>query len=80
VPAEAPERIALLRIDTDWHASYVHLLDALYDRVVPGGVLLFDDYGHFLGARQAVDDFRRARGIHQPLVRIDYSCRMMIKP
>lgn len=80
VPAEAPERIALLRIDTDWHASYAHLLGTLYDRVVSGGVLLFDDYGHFLGARQAVDDFRRARGIYQPLVRIDYSCRMMIKP
>jgi hypothetical protein len=79
VPAQCPERIALLRIDTDWHASYVHLLDHLYDRLVPGGVLLLDDYGHFLGARKAVDDFRRERGLHAPLLRLDYSCRVMIK-
>jgi hypothetical protein len=79
VPAQAPERIALLRIDTDWHASYTHLLNSLYDRIVPGGVLLLDDYGHFLGARRAVDEFRQRRAIHLPLLRVDYSCRMMIK-
>ena len=75
-----PERVALLRIHTDWHASYAHLLEFLDDRLVPGGVLLLDDYGHFLGARRAVDEFRRKRGIHQPLLRVDYSCRLMIKP
>ena len=80
IPGRLPERVALLRIDTDWHASYAHLLEFLYDRLVPGGVLLLDDYGHFLGARRAVDEFRRKRGIHQPLLRVDYSCRMMIKP
>jgi hypothetical protein len=80
VPARCPERIALLRIDTDWYASYKHLLSTLYDRLVPGGVLLLDDYGHMLGARQAVDEFRRERGVHQPLLRVDYSCRLMIKP
>jgi len=80
IPTQAPDHIAMLRIDTDWHVSYAHVLNTLYDRVVPGGVVLFDDYGHFLGARQAVDEFRRTRGIHQPLVRIDYSCRMLIKP
>jgi O-methyltransferase len=80
VPAQVPDRIALLRIDTDWYASYKHLLNSMYDRLVPGGVLLLDDYGHFLGARRAVDEFRRERGIHQPLMRLDYSCRMMIKP
>ena len=80
VPAQIPDRIALLRIDTDWYASYKHLLNSMYDRLVPGGVLLLDDYGHFLGARRAVDEFRRERGVHQPLMRVDYSCRMMIKP
>jgi len=78
LPATAPERIALLRIDTDWYASYRHVLHALYDRVVPGGVVIFDDYGHFKGAKQAVDEFRAERGIVSPLLRVDYSCRMMI--
>jgi len=79
IPATAPERIALLRLDTDWYSSHRHVLDALYDRVVPGGVVIFDDYGHFQGARRAVDEFRAERGIVSPLIRVDYSCRMMIK-
>ncbi|WP_439579732.1 TylF/MycF/NovP-related O-methyltransferase [Elioraea sp.] len=80
IPATMPERIALLRIDTDWYDSYRHLLRTLYDRLVPGGVLLLDDYGHMLGAKRAVDEFRQERGIRQPLLRVDYSCRMMLKP
>jgi hypothetical protein len=80
IPTRCPERIALLRIDTDWYCSYRHLLDTLYDKLVPGGVLLLDDYGHMLGARRAVDEFRRERGIYTPLLRVDYSCRLMIKP
>jgi O-methyltransferase len=79
IPRVAPARIALLRIDTDWYASYWHALRELYDRVVPGGVVIFDDYGHFKGARQAVDEFRAERRITAPLLRVDYSCRMMIK-
>lgn len=79
IPGDAPKQIALLRIDTDWHSSYVHILEHLYDRVAPGGILLFDDYGQLLGARRAVDDFRRSRGLHSPMIRIDFSCRMMLK-
>ena len=79
IPRTASDRIALLRIDTDWYASYRHILVHLYDRVVPGGVVIFDDYGHFGGARKAVDEFRAQRGITSPLMRADYSCRVMIK-
>ena len=79
IPAQAPERIALLRIDTDWYASYKHILEALYDRVVPGGLVIFDDYGQFKGARRAVDDFIAVRKITSPLLRVDFSCRMLIK-
>ena len=80
LPSSAPTNISLLRIDTDWHSSYQHLLHHLYDRVVPGGYIFLDDYGQFLGARNAVDEFRRERRIVSPLLRIDYSCRLMIKP
>jgi hypothetical protein len=79
IPDTAPERIALLRLDTDWYASHRHVLEHLYDRVVPGGIVIFDDYGHFVGARKAVDEFRAARRITAPLLRVDYSCRMMVK-
>ncbi len=79
IPADSPTGIAILRIDTDWHASYRHILEHLYDRVVRGGIVIFDDYGQFLGARRAVDDFRRERAIVSPMLRVDFSCRLMVK-
>jgi O-methyltransferase len=57
IPAQAPERIALLRLDTDWYESTRHELEHLYARVPSGGVVLLDDYGYWEGARQAVDEF-----------------------
>ena len=49
-----PESISILRLDTDWYESTKCELEALYDRIVPGGVLIIDDYGHWNGARKAV--------------------------
>jgi len=57
VPAGAPEQIAVLRLDTDWYASTRHELEQLYPRLVPGGVLILDDYGHWEGARKATEEF-----------------------
>jgi hypothetical protein len=57
IPSEAPETIALLRLDTDWYESTRHELEHLYDRVPPGGVVIADDYATWQGARQAVDEF-----------------------
>lgn len=57
LPAQAPEKIALLRLDTDWYESTYHELEHLYPRLVPGGVLLIDDYGSWEGARKAVDEY-----------------------
>jgi O-methyltransferase len=59
VPGQAPREIALLRLDTDWYESTRHELEHLYGRLEPGGVLLLDDYGHWQGAREAVDEFLR---------------------
>jgi hypothetical protein len=79
IPTVLPARIALLRLDTDWYESTKHELEHMYDRVPPGGVILIDDYGHWKGARQAVDDFFRDRGIHPLLARVDYTGRMLLK-
>ena len=57
IARSAPERIALLRLDTDWYESTRHELVELYPRLEHGGVLLIDDYGHFAGARKAVDEY-----------------------
>ena len=80
IPATIPERIALLRLDTDWYESTKHELDHLYPLLSPGGVLIIDDYGHWPGARQAVDEYLAEHGIHLLLGRIDYSGRIAVKP
>ena len=79
LPREVPDRISLLRLDTDWYESTRHELEHLYPRLSPGGVLIIDDYGHWAGAREAVDEF--FAGVPQaPLLsRIDYTGRLAVK-
>jgi len=73
-----PETIALLRLDTDWYASTAAELDALYPLLVPGGVIIIDDYGHFKGARKAVDEYFEKHS--EPLfLRADYTGRVAVK-
>lgn len=78
LPEQAPERIAILRLDTDWYESTRHELETLYPRIVPGGVLIVDDYGYWDGARRAVDEYIAARRCQPLLHRIDDSGRMAI--
>ncbi len=77
VAGNIPEKIALLRLDTDWYESTKIELEVLYPRLVRGGVLIIDDYGHWQGARQAVDEY--FKGINALMNRIDYTGRMMLK-
>jgi O-methyltransferase len=75
----APADIALLRLDTDWYASTLHELQCLYPRVSRRGVVVIDDYGHWEGARRAVDEYLVTNGIHCLLHRIDYTAREFVK-
>jgi O-methyltransferase len=79
LPDEAPEQIALLRLDTDWYRSTRHELHHLYPRLADGGVLIVDDYGHWQGARQAVDEYFATQAPRLLLNRIDYSGRSAVK-
>lgn len=72
-----PDKISLLRLDTDWYASTVEELETLYPLLVEKGVLIIDDYGHFDGARKAVDEYFEDSPIL--LNRIDYTGRIGIK-
>jgi hypothetical protein len=80
LPAQAPESLALLRLDTDWYESTRHELDHLYPRLAEGGVLIIDDYGHWEGARRAVDEYFAEHGPAPMLTRIDYTGRIAVKP
>lgn len=79
IPDAAPQRIALLRLDTDWYASTKHELEHLFRRLSRHGVIIIDDYGHFKGARKAVDEFIQSHDVPILLHRIDYSGRVGIK-
>jgi O-methyltransferase len=79
VQNDAKGRLALLRLDTDWYGSTGAGLEHLYPRLVSGGVLIIDDYGHYKGQRLAVDEYLAARKEPILLNRIDYSCRLGVK-
>lgn len=79
VPEKAPGKIALLRLDTDWYESTHHEMVHLFPRLVDGGVLIIDDYGHWEGARKAVDEYFDQHGIAMMLHRLDYTGRIGIR-
>jgi hypothetical protein len=79
IPATRPDAIALLRLDTDWYASTRHELIHLFPRLVKGGVLIIDDYGHWKGARRAVDEYFAASEVKILLNRIDYTGRIGVR-
>jgi O-methyltransferase len=79
IPGNAPDRISILRLDTDWYESTRHELEHLFPRLAKGGVLIIDDYGHWKGARQAVDEYLETQGIRLLLNRIDYTGRIAVK-
>jgi len=79
LPCHAPKQIALLRLDTDWYESTYHELVHLYPRLSKGGVLIIDDYGHWQGARQAVDEYFAARPEPVYLHRVDYTARLVVR-
>lgn len=80
IPAAAPREIAILRLDTDWYESTRHELEHLYPRLSVGGILIIDDYGHWQGARKAVDEYFGRMHPTVFLNRVDYTCRLVVKP
>lgn len=71
-------KIAILRIDADFYKPILYVLEELYDQVVPGGYIIFDDYSRWPGCRQAVDEFVAARNISPtPFYIGTYGARVM---
>jgi O-methyltransferase len=73
-----PEKISVLRLDTDWYESTRAELEVLYPRLSRGGVLIIDDYGHWGGARKAVDEYFATHS--RPFFQyIDHTGRLAVK-
>jgi len=74
-----PEKIAILRLDTDWYESTKFELEHFYKYVVPGGIVIIDDYGHWKGCKRAVHEFLEENPEIE-LIPIDQTGVYFIKP
>jgi O-methyltransferase len=80
LPAIRPEAIAILRLDTDLYSSTLHELVHLYPVLSVGGILIIDDYGAFVGAKVATDQYFAETGVPVFLSRINECVRLLVKP
>jgi hypothetical protein len=72
-------QIAVLHIDGDWYESTKTCLEALWERVSPGGIVQIDDYGTWEGCRKAVDEFLAQHDIRSKLRYVDSSGKQIYK-
>lgn len=73
-------KISFLRLDTDWYESTKIEMEQLYPLLVPKGVLIVDDFGHWEGSRKAVEEYFDKHEQYKPLLNlIDLVGRVGIK-
>lgn len=75
-----PEKIAVLRLDTDMYASTRKQLEVLYPRLSSGGVLIMDDYGAWVGCKTATDEYFKRIGKRPYFNYVDANARVGVKP
>ena len=76
VKENIPDKISILRLDTDFYESTKIELEILFPKLEKNGVLIIDDYGSYKGARKAVDEYFKKKAF---LIYIDHTCRLLIK-
>ncbi len=77
IKSNLPEKISLLRLDTDFYESTKIELEILYPLLSKGGILIIDDYGHWKGCKLAVEEYFKSKS--SEMFFCDFSCRFMIK-
>ncbi len=70
LPTAPIAQLSVLRLDGDLYASTLDALTHLYPRLAPGGFAIIDDY-NIPSCRQAVEAYRAAHGISEPIQDID---------
>jgi hypothetical protein len=71
LPTAPIDHLAVLRLDADHYTSTMDALNALYDKVSPGGYIIVDDYKTFVGCRNAITEFRSRHGVKEVIKDID---------
>ena len=72
-----PEKISILRLDTDWYSSTKIELEILFPLLEKNGILIIDDYGYWQGAKKAVDEYFKDK--EHTMFNIDFTGRLIIK-
>jgi O-methyltransferase len=72
-------RIALLRLDGDWYESTMVCLEHLFGLVVPGGLVVIDDYGVWEGCTKAVHQYLADQGRGEPIRRTRSGVTSIVK-
>jgi hypothetical protein len=72
LPAAPISRLAVLRLDGDLYESTMDALGTLYPKLSAGGFVIVDDYA-IEPCAKAVDDFREANGILDPITKVDWT-------
>jgi len=70
LPTAPMAQLSLLCLDADMYESTTDALTLLYPKLSPGGFVIIDDYNLEV-CRLAVDDYRQAQGIDDPIQNID---------
>jgi O-methyltransferase len=73
MPQLRGRRWSLVRVDGDTYEATRVVLEELYPSLSTGGYVVIDDYGALDECRQAVDEFRAAHGIGEPLEEVDWT-------
>jgi hypothetical protein len=74
-----PDKISVLRLDTDWYESSKFELEKLYHNVVDGGIVILDDYFHWDGQRRATDEFFQENNIKKEIYKNNRQTGYFIK-
>ncbi len=76
---DSPEKIAYLHIDLNSPRAERGALDVLYDRVLPGGIIVFDDYGWttYRSQMDSADAFMKERGF--PILELPTGQGLLVK-
>jgi O-methyltransferase len=71
LPTAPIEKLAIARLDGDLYESTMDAIAALYPKLSVGGYLIVDDYGLIPACKNAIEDYRQANAIREPIVTID---------
>jgi len=71
LPTAPIDKLAIMRLDADYYDSTMDAMKNLYPKLSVGGWVILDDYGHPMGCRTAVTEFRAEHNITDPIIMAD---------